>query len=466
MSNAQTDMVSEALCTTFGFVKNEIFKISAKTGDGVTELLEDLVYRSSTKKASSAEVLDNPKGLIFDSFYDEYVGVTLLCLVEEGSFSKNDTVELISNKVSFKIQELGYYSPKKTPCDNISSHEVGYIVTGLKELSQVNVGDTLHKFGTTVTPFDGFAIVKPLVFLGVFPKFSDDTEDLRKALDVLHLNDSSFTYRPESAGNLGYGFECGFLGLLHADIILERIKREFDIEIIVTTPSVSFEVTEKGGSEYTISSAREYPDPTKIDIIKEPWVKVSIVTPDDYVGAIVTLLNEKRGEMVDMQYTTISSVKQVHLNYNLPLSEIIIDFNDRLKSLSSGYASFDYELIGYRKSEIVRLDILIAGEIFSPLSTLVHESKADSLGRITIAKLKDELPREQFSIALQAAIGGKIIARETLKAYRKDVTAKLYGGDQTRKMKLLEKQKRGKKKMKGIGRIDVDKETFLKVIRK
>lgn len=467
MVNAEVDRVVEEVKSNFGFAESDIFRISAKTGEGVNELLEHLIEKSTGFKQSNKVIqLEYPRALIFDSFYDEYVGVVILCLVQGGDLKKGYKVYLNSNKVNFEIQDTGYFNPQKVISESLKQNEVGFIVTGLKDLSQVNVGDTVLLQGHATEVFPNFEIVKPIVFLGVFPKSSEDIQNLRKALDVLHLNDSSFTYKPESAGTLGYGFNCGFLGILHADILLERVKREFDIDIIVTNPSVSYVIKEKNKKTYKISSAREFPDPTKIDYIKEPFVMVTVVTPEEYLGKTMQLATSSRGEFVDTQYISISNRTTVKLIFKAPLSEIIVNFNDNLKSLTAGFASFDYEFIGYKKADIVKLDIYIHNEIFPPLSTLVHQERSESRGREIVTSLKEELNREQFSIPLQAAIGGKIIARETIRPYRKDVTAKLYGGDQTRKTKLLDKQKKGKKRMKVMGRVDVDKDTFLKVIRK
>ena len=464
--NADIKRTEEEIINTLGFLESNIYKISAKKGTGVKELLEKLIEKSNSQNNTLRGVLTDPKALIFDSFYDEYLGVVIMCLIKGGNFVQGQPVYLYSNKQNFEIKKLGYFGPVKTFVNELLDHEVGFIVTGLKDLSKVNIGDTILPKGKTSKPFPGFEIVKPLVYLGVFPASSENTENLRKALNVLHLEDASFTYKPESAGNLGYGFNCGFLGLLHADIILERIKREFNIEITVTTPSVSYIIKQKDGKEYEIASAREFPDPSTIHYTTEPMVSMNIVTPEEFVGRVLNLTSECRGKLLNTKFSNISDRKTVNMGFKIPLSEIIVDFDDKLKSLTSGFASFDYDLIKYDKSDIVKLDILIAGENFQPLASLVHVSKAEILGRKIIQNLKNALPKEQFSIALQAAIGGKIIARETLKAYRKDVTSKLYGGDQTRKMKLLEKQKKGKKKMQKVGKVNIDKETFLRVIRK
>ncbi|NCT55560.1 elongation factor 4 [bacterium] len=461
LPTARIKEVEAEICSFFGFKLSEICYTSAKTGEGVEDLFETLLSKTLLKdKVESA----NPRALIYDSYYDEHLGVVALCLVD-GSFNKGDNLYINSNKTNFTALKVGYFSPLMVDCETLNNGEVGFIVTGLKQLSQVRVGDTIGLSGSTVKPFPDFEEVKPKVFLGIYPEDSSQIQDLRKALEILNLSDSSFTYEPQSAGHLGYGFNCGFLGLLHADIVLERLKREFFVELVVTTPTVSYFITTTKNEKVEVHSAREYPDPTFISTVEEPVCKVEIIFPAEYLGSVLGLVNEKRGLVLDTDQLLGSVKNLIKANFNIPLSEIIIDFNDRLKSVTSGYASMSYEIIGYVISDIVKVSILIAGEDFPPLSLLIHQSNSERMGRMIVSKLKQELPRQQFSIALQATIGGKIIARETLPAFRKDVTAKLYGGDRTRKDKLLKKQKLGKKRMSQAGRVRVDKETFFKIIK-
>ena len=464
LPEARTAEVEKELVTKFGFKIEDIYKISAKNGLGVKELLEGLIKKHLTIEEPNTYT-GNKRCLVFDSFYDDYVGVVCLVKVENGSFAPGEKVFLNSNQKSFIIKDLGYYTPKNVSVKSLNDTEVGYIVTGLKDLSEVKIGDTIFEFGNSGTPFPGFEVVKPLVYLGVFPSDADRAEDLRKALDVLHLTDSSFSYEPNTIGNLGYGFLCGFLGLLHADIILERVKREFNMDIVVTKPSVSYLIHLKNETEYYIHSAHEFPDPSVIKFIKEPLLKIEVITPTSYTGKVMDLILEKRGLVDSMEYFGDSEEKNVIIKSKIPLAEVIIDFNDKLKSYTSGMGSYDYEFYDYSESEIVKLEISISGKVFSPLSSLVHIQNSEKTARAVVSKLKEELPREQFDIALQAKIGGKIIARETVKSFRKDVTAKLYGGDRTRKDKLLQKQKAGKKRMISTGRVEISKETFLKIIK-
>jgi GTP-binding protein LepA len=460
---ADVSKTTDELVSTFGFSKDSIFKVSAKSGEGVENLLRELI-KMHKKKNNVESKTKNVRALIFDSFFDSFTGVNIFALVDGGHFKKNDTVVLSSNNHEFTISDIGYMAPKKTSVSALNDHEVGFMVTGLKSLSTVRVGDTLYKKGQKADPFPGFKEVKPLVYLGIFSRDARDNDTLRKGLDILNLKDSAFTFEPESLGTLGFGFRCGFLGVLHADIVVESLKREFGIDVTVTTPSVPYLIKTKGGAEVQISSPRDFPDPSSIEYIREPVVSVTTIVPSDYLGKVMELLQQSRAEVTSVE--TSSSVSSLVLvKAEAPLAEIILDFNDRLKSMTSGMGSFDYEFLEYRKSDIVKLDILVAGESFDPLSTLVHSSKADYLGRLIIGKLKDELARKQFAIALQASVGGKIIARETIKAYRKDVTAKLYGGDRTRKDKLLKKQKKGKKRMDQEGKIEISKDTFLRVIK-
>jgi len=463
LASADVKKVGNEITSTFGFKESEIYLVSAKSGKGVFELLNHLIdlHNSVSLKESDEDVSG---ALIFDSFFDPFLGVVAFCLVKNCELKVGDKAYLCSNEQKFKIKDLGYLSPSNVSVKSLSSGEVGFIVTGIKELSKVRVGDTVQKQGIKKDAFPGFKKVKPLVFLGIYAKDSKDNVTLRKGLEVLNLTDSSFTFEPESLGDLGYGFRCGFLGVLHADIIIERLKREFEVDVIVTTPSVPYQIKTTDGNLITISSSRDYPGSTSVEYIEEPLAKVNLVAPSEYLGRIMELLQNARANITKVE-TSSSISSLVLLDCIVPLAEIIVDFNDKLKSLTSGMGSFDYEFYKYQKSDIIKLNILINNEHFSPLSALVHRSKAEYVGRMIVSKLKNELSRKQFAIPLQASIGGKIIARETIKAYRKDVTAKLYGGDRTRKDKLLKKQKEGKKRMEKTGRIDINKDTFLKVIK-
>lgn len=461
LPTARVKEVELEMQSFFGFKNDEILHVSAKTGEGVDNLFNTLLSKATIKNTPSGVT---PRALVYDSYYDEHLGVVALCLID-GKFCKGDSIFINSNKVIFNALKIGYFSPLMEEEALIENGEVGYIVTGLKQLSQVRVGDTLGIQGNEVVPFPNFEEVKPKVFLGIYPEDSSQIQDLRKALQILNLSDSSFTYEPQSAGHLGYGFNCGFLGLLHADIVLERLKREYSVELVVTTPTVSYFITTTKRERVEVHSARDYPDPTLIDFVEEPICNVEIIFPSEYLGSVLGLVNEKRGSVLETNQIIGSIKNLIKGNFIIPLSEIIIDFNDRLKSITSGYASMSYEITNYARSEIVKVNILIAGEDFPPLSLLTHDSNAERVGRLIVSKLKQELPRQQFSIALQATIGGKIIARETLTAFRKDVTAKLYGGDRTRKDKLLKKQKEGKKRMTRSGIVRVDKETFFKIIQ-
>ncbi len=463
MENARIKKTINEIETYFGFKEQEILLISAKTGEGVNKLIN--ILKNEAKYYPVNQKKEDPIGVVFDSYYDDYLGVIAFIRTYSGIFKKGDEVVLLNSQKSFKINTLGYFSPKNKQINTIKKGEVGYIATGLKDLKAMEIGETLYKKGNALPkPIHQIKRVKPFLYLGIFTETKYKVEDLRKALTILNLTDPSFTFKPESVGGLGFGYNCGFLGILHADIILERIKREFGLGLVVTTPTVPYKIKKKNGEKYTISGARELPNIAEIEYIKEPITYLTIVSPEPYLGKIIKLINEKRGVILNMEYTQ-GSYKNVKIKAKMPLAELIIDFSDKLKSLSSGYASFDYELSGYEKSNIVKVDFLIGGEKFPPLSQLIHKEKAISKSREILKKLKEELPRQQFNVSLQAAIGGKIIARENLHAYRKDVTAKLYGGDRTRRMKLLEKQKKGKKKLKSLGKVRIDKNTFLKIIK-
>ncbi|MBP7859376.1 translation elongation factor 4 [Patescibacteria group bacterium] len=452
-----------------GFKSEVIHKISAKSGLGVKELLDSLIkLHINSEEELQKKEFDSltDRALIFDSFYDEHQGV--ICLVRSCGklgFNFGDNVFLYSNNSSFTIKEIGYFSPTKVVCNSLKNDEIGYVVTGLKDLTLVRVGDTLLKKNSTNPPFSDFDKINPLVYLGVYPRNSSLGEQLRKALDIIHLSDSSFSYLPVSTGELGFGFVCGFLGILHGDIILERVKREFNIDLVITNPSVSYKIFLSNGDLREVRTASEFSQLIDIKEIREPFASLLLVFPEEYMGAVVSLINERRGDVLGVTYSFFNQASIVNMTATIPLSELVVDLNDKLKSFTKGMGSFDYEIAGYRESDIVCLDIYINNQIFLPFSQLVHRSKAQSLARNLVFNLKKTLPREQFEIPLQAKIGGTIIARETLASFRKDVTAKLYGGDRTRKDKLLEKQKKGKKKMKEHGKVFISKDTFLNILK-
>jgi len=450
------ERVAKELSDTFGFLDSEMIFASGKTGLGVDKILEAIVARVPPPRESTAPY---SRALIFDSFYDTYKGVVCSVKVFDGEFSSSDMIRFNATEAEVSILEIGYFKPKMVKSDLIKSGEVGYIATGLKDVGLCRVGDTvIARVPETdphmkVEPLVGYKEMKPMVFTGLYPISADDFPDLKDALYKLKLNDSSLDFVEETSQALGHGFRCGFLGLLHAEITHERLEREFGMSVIVTTPSVGY-----------IFDGHEIKNPSDIPssaTVLEPWTRVSLISPEGYVGTVMQLCQEHRGILKEQMYIG----QQVKLIYEIPLSELVVNFYDQLKSGTSGYASMDYEPIDFREVEIVRLDILVGGELVDALSYVLVKSKAESFGRSMVSKLKDVLPRQNFSIALQAAIGGKIVARETIAPYRKDVTAKLYGGDVTRKNKLLDKQKEGKKKMKEIGRVSIPQEAFLKVLR-
>jgi GTP-binding protein LepA len=401
--------------------------------------------------------------LLFDSWFDTYRGVVVMVRLYDGELAVGDRIELVSQQAVYDVEEVGFLTPKPKRADRLSAGEVGYVMAGIKDLSRARVGDTVtHAHRRTVSAFPGFQEAKPMVFCGMYPTAETGVDDLRKALEKLRLTDFSFHYAPENSPALGMGFRCGFLGLLHREVIQERLEREFDLTLLTTAPNVSFRVVLTDGSELEVQNPSQLPPPGEIRSVAEPIIEALILTPDRYLGVLLKLLESRRGEQKKMEY--ISS-QRVFLTYVLPLNEIVFDFYSQLKSLSQGYASMDYEFIGYRESDLVRLDILINREPVDALSLIVHREKAFSLGRALVLKLKDVIPRQQYEVALQAALGNRIIARETIKAYRKDVLAKLYGGDYTRKMKLLEKQKAGKRRMKKVGRVEIPQEAFMALLQ-
>lgn len=435
--------------------------VSAKTGQGIKELLEAIITRIPPPKMSPEKPL---KALIYDSWFDSYLGALALVRVFEGSLSKNDEVLVMSTDKRYFVQDLFYphpLSPLKTSA--LSSGEIGVVVLGLKDLADIGVGDTITLAkNRALEPIKGFEKAKPFVFAGLYPIETDKFEELREALNKLRLNDSSISFEPETSLALGFGFRVGFLGLLHMEVIKERLEREFNLDLIATAPTVTYEVHLTNGETLQIQNPSELPPVNKIELIKEPFVRATIITPSEFLGNLITLLNRKRGAQVKMDYIT---PERVLLEYDLPLNEIVMDFYDKLKSLSKGYASFDYEPIDYRAGDLVKLDIKVAGENVDALSIIVPSSKAEQKGRELVKAMKEIVPRQLFEVAIQASIGAKIIARETVKSMGKNVTAKCYGGDITRKRKLLEKQKEGKKRLKAIGKVHLPQEAFLSVLK-
>ncbi len=450
-----------------GISKSEIISISAKEGTNVGQVLEAVIQHIPPPKTDHDN--DETKALIFDSVYDAYRGVVSYVRVFSGQLRRGDKIYLLHNKKQLEVMEVGYFKPKYQLAEVLLAGEVGYVVSGLKNVADARVGDTIWKSGNKLMtpdeaiPLAGYKVVQPFVFASIFCVDGDDYPLLRDALQKLQLSDSALSFEPEQSGALGHGFRCGFLGLLHLDIVQERLEREYDLNLIVTAPSVSYIIVDNKDLETTIANPADLPILSSVKAIKEPWVKVEILTPKEYVGSIMQMSLEKRGINKSMQYI---DQNRVILVFEMPLASIVLDYYDLLKSLSSGYASMNYEYLEYRPGNLVKLDILITGEVVDALSTIIHKDEAFSVGIKLVKKLKELIPKAQFEIAIQAAIGSKVIARETISALRKDVTAKLYGGDRTRKDKLLKKQKAGKKRMKKVGRIDLPQEAFLAILKK
>ncbi|MGH2905595.1 MAG: translation elongation factor 4 [Solirubrobacterales bacterium] len=460
LPSAEPERVAGEIEELLGEPADDVLKMSAKTGEGVHEMLESIVKQIPPPVADRTAA---PRALIFDSEFDQYRGVIAYVRVVDGEFKKGDSIKTFQTPTKAQIEDIGYFGPKMTPIKNLKAGEVGYIITGIKDVAKLRVGDTITTEGNhAAEPLPGYREVQPMVFCGLFPVSTDDFEDLRDALEKLKLNDAALTYEPETSRALGFGFRCGFLGLLHMDIVRERLEREYDLELLATPPNVRYEVTLTNGEEMKVNSPVEMPDRVTIEEIREPFIRATILTPRDYVGAVMELCQERRGVHVDMHYI---SDQRVQITYDLPLAEIVLDFFDQLKSRSKGYASFDYEISGMRAGDLVRLDILLAGDPVDALSMIVHKEKSYAAGRMLTERLKERIPRQQFDVAIQAAIGASIVARETVKAVRKDVTAKCYGGDISRKRKLLENQKKGKKRMKQVGRVEVPQEAFLAVLQ-
>ena len=460
MPNAMPEEVEDEIVDLLGCRREEIIRASARTGEGVAEILEAVVERIPAPKGDPQSPL---QALIFDSVFNSFRGIIAYFKIVNGSIRSGDQVYFINTGKEYKADEIGVLKMDMVPRQELGCGDVGYIVSGIKTATEVKVGDTItHVSRPCESAISGFEEVKPMVFAGVYPIETEDFENLRASLEKLQLNDAALTFQAESSVALGFGFRCGFLGLLHMEIVQERLDREFDMDVITTVPNVSYNIYDKHGVMTEVHNPGSMPDPTTIDHIDEPYIRASIITATDYIGPIMTLCLGKRGELVKQEYV---SGNRVEIYYDIPLGEIVIDFYDKLKSISKGYASFDYHPNGFRPSKLIKLDILLNGEPVDALSTLTHESNAYDLGRRMCEKLKELIPRQQFDIAVQAAIGAKIIARETIKQVRKDVTAKCYGGDVSRKRKLLEKQKRGKKRMKQIGNVEVPQKAFLAVLK-
>jgi GTP-binding protein LepA len=459
LPGAEPERVAGEIGELLGEDPDAVIRLSAKTGDGVTELLEALVSRIPPPEGDT----DAPaRALIFDSEFDQYRGVIAYVRVVDGALRKGDAIVAMQAGTEADIDDIGYFGPDMTPVELLHAGEVGYVITGIKNVSQLRVGDTLTtKAGAATEPLPGYREIKPMVFCGLFPVETDLFPDLRDALEKLSLNDAALSWEPETSQALGFGFRCGFLGLLHMDIVRERLEREYDLELLATTPNVEYEVTLTDGTIVVVHSPSDMPDRALIESIREPYIRATILCPKDHVGAVMELCQERRGTHVDMAFL---SQQRVQLRYDLPLAEIVLDFFDQLKSRTKGYASLDYEVLGLREGDLVKLDILLAGDKVDALSMVVHRDKAYPAGRALTERLQKQIPRQQFEVAIQAAIGSKIIARESVRPMRKDVIAKCYGGDVTRKRKLLEKQKAGKKRMKQVGRVEVPQEAFLAVL--
>ena len=460
MPNAMPDEVEDEIVDLIGCDHESIIRASGKTGEGIPDVLKAVVERIPAPKGDPKKPLQI---LIFDSIFNSFRGIIVLGKVINGAVRQGDKVKFVQTDMEYTADEVGVLKMDMEPRKELSTGEVGYIISGIKTATEVKVGDTItHVNNACENAIEGFQEVRPMVFAGVYPIDPAEYENLRSSLEKLQLNDASLTFMPESSQALGFGFRCGFLGLLHMEIIQERLDREFNMEVITTVPNVSYKVYTKQGEELEVHNPSGLPDPTEIDHIEEPYIKATIITSSDYIGPIIKLCLDKRGELLDQQYI---SGNRVELHFMIPLGEIVIDFYDKLKSISKGYASFDYHIDSFRPSKLVKLDILLNGEPVDALSTLTHQGNAVTMGRNMCGKLKELIPRQQYDIAIQAAIGAKIVARETVKQVRKDVLAKCYGGDVSRKRKLLEKQKKGKKRMKQIGNVQVPQKAFLAVLK-
>jgi GTP-binding protein LepA len=457
LQQADPDRAAQELAELIGGDPSKVLRISAKTGQGVEAVLDAVIERIS---APTGDAEAPPRALIFDSSYDQYRGVVAFVRVVDGVFRTRERLLAMAQGTRFEAEELGFFSPTMRASGTLEAGEVGYVVTGLKDVSRLRVGDTLTSLERpAAAPLPGYKDVKPMVFSGLFPTDSDDYPALKDALERLKLNDAALFYEPETSQALGFGFRCGFLGLLHMEIVRERLEREFDLDLLVTAPNVAYRVVTKEGAELEVHNPAEMP--AEIERVDEPYIRASIIVPKAYVGPVMELATERRGRFDHMEYL---SEERAVLIYELPLAEVVVDFYDQLKSRTRGYASFDYDIVGFREGDLVKLDVLIAGEPVDALSLILHRSSAYGRGRALVDKLREEIPRQLFDVPVQAAIGSRVIARETIKAKRKDVLAKCYGGDITRKRKLLERQKAGKRRMKQVGAVEVPQEAFLAVL--
>lgn len=466
---ANIPKTKQEIIKLLGCKEEEIICASGKTGAGVAEVLAAVIKEGQPPLASE---LNYPRALIFDSKYDEYKGVVAYVRIFDGQIKKGDKIKLMATNAVSEVLDIGIFRPDYFPTGSLRIGEIGYIVTGFKDVSECRVGDTItfpYDNDTRPAALPGYKEVKPMVFAGIFPQEGDNLEELREAMEKLKLNDSALVYEPERSDALGFGFRCGFLGLLHLEIFQERLRREYNLDIIVTVPSVAYKVYKNNGEEVIIRTPQKLPDPTEIARIEEPWVVLDIVTPKDYMGNIIKLAQEKRGVYKNTEYMSVDSDQpRVILHYEMPMSAILTDFYDKIKSVSAGYASINYEFLDYREADVVKMDILVAEEPVESLATIVYRDEAFHQGKAVVNILKDSLPKQMFVLKIQAAIGGKVIAAERISAMRKDVTAKLYGGDVSRKRKLLEKQKKGKKKMMAMGKgtVEIPPDTFVKILKK
>src|SRR5215212_6831018 len=459
LPSAEPERVREQIENVIGLDAHDAVLASAKAGIGIDEILETIITKIPAPKGNADAPL---RALLFDSWYDSYRGVMCLLRVVDGELKKGDKVKFISTGREYEVTEMGIYTPKPKAVDRLGVGEVGFFAANVKDIVQAKIGDTVTLSKQEPVPLPGFEEVKPMVFAGIFPINTDDYENLRDAMGKLKLNDASFSYDPEASVALGFGFRCGFLGLLHMEIIQERLEREFNLELITSAPGVRYRVTTTAGETVDIENPQKMPDPSYIAKIEEPFIEATMLSTDEFVGPILALAIDRRGVQKKLEYVAANRVMIV---YDMPLNEVILDFFDKLKSISRGYASLDYQFISYRESDLVKMDILVNGEPLDALSLIVHKEKAYSRGKLLVEKMKEFIPRQMFEVALQAAIGNRVIARETVKPLRKNVIAKCYGGDISRKRKLLEKQKEGKKRMKRVGRVDIPQEAFLAVLR-
>lgn len=460
LPSAMPEEVKDEMVDLLGCEREDIIGASGKTGVGVNELLRAIIERIPSPKGDPEEPL---QALIFDSVFNPFRGVIAYFRIMNGTLRMGESVKFYHTAKQYNADEIGVLKYKPEKCNQLSAGNVGYIISGIKQAKEIKVGDTITAVSNPCkTAIEGFENVKPMVFAGIYPVETDEYEELRDCMEKLQLNDASLTFEPESSAALGFGFRCGFLGMLHMEIIQERLEREFDMTVITTVPNVSYFATTTGGERMIVNNPSDFPDPSKLDSVEEPFINAQIITKGDYVGAVMGLCIEKRGMLKNQVYLTAD---RVELTFEMPLAEIVFDFYDRLKSISRGYASFDYHPVGHIKSDLVKMDILLNGDPVDALSALIHRNNSQNLGKKICLKLKELIPRQQFEIAIQAAIGAKVISRETVKALRKDVTAKCYGGDISRKRKLLEKQKKGKKRMKQIGNVEIPQEAFLAVLK-